>query len=450
MKNIYIIAFLFPICCFSQKKWTLEECISQAKTHNLSSRNAELSEKYAKEVVEFSRLGNIPNVGISASNQTQIRRENDARTMQYIKTSTNNSTNLSIGASAELFGGLRKYYSVKKSLVDWDISKYDAQVVRNNLSLSVIQAYVTILLNKELIASAQKQLEVSDINIEKAQQMYQVGNLTEEKLQNMLAQRDDELYAISSAQGNLLIAKIDMCNLLHITDYETFDVENIEPDLLSENLNDQSISQIVDRLPEIASAISKITAMEFSAKQTRSALYPTLSLNASYGSSFNSSSRVPLLDNNGNYIYLPGNNIAQTDYSISDQLRNNQMGYIGLSLNIPLTNVFQIRKNLKINQYQTEQAKNELEQNKKNLNEKIRKLIVEIDVAKKKYQTAESQVQRTETILFHINQKFNSGTLTISDYNIAKENLLIAQARVSSAKFEYLLKKKLLEFYIQQ
>lgn len=463
MKRILFILFTFSLTCFSQEKWSLERCISHAQTHNLNSKNAHLSEKIGDENIKVARLGYLPSAGIGVSNQTQITRENDPKTLQYLRTTTNNSTNLGLNASVEIFGGLRKYYAVKKAISDFAISQADAQTLRNNIALSVIQAYVTILLNKELIASAQKQVEVSEINIEKAEQLHKAGNFTEEKLQNLLAQKDQELYALVSAEGTLQTAKIEMCNLLNLTNYDTFDVEDIDIELFSENVNTQKytlessskdkityLEEVVSRMPEIKSATAKITSSEFAEKLTKSALYPTLSLSASYGTSFNSSSKIPMLDGNGNYIFLPGNTVAQTDYSIGDQLRNNQMGYVGLSLNIPITSYFQVRKNVKMSKYRIEQLKNDLENNRKDLTEKLLKLTIELGVAKNKYETSESVVKHTETILFHINQKFSNGIVAISDYNIAKENLLIAQARMSAAKFEYLLKKKLLEYYIEQ
>lgn len=448
-QTVLSLLFLIPILGISQKKWTLDECIQYAEKNNLSVKNAQMVTKMQEGSIELSKMGNIPNVGIGVSNQFQIFRENNPATLEYIKTSTTNSTNMNIGASMELFGGLRKYYSIKKAISDFDVSEKEAEVVKNNISLEVIQAYMSILLNKELLLSAQKQIDVSLINIEKATNQYKAGILTEDKLQNLLMQKDQEEYALVSAKGMLKNAIVEMCNLLNLNQIDSFDVVDIEFDDLQDEIDGGKIDSAVENMPEIEKAALKIQSEQVNINVLKSSMYPSLSINASYGSSFNTSKKVPLLDSNGNYV-LYGNSVVQKDYPIGKQIVNNQMGYVGLSLNIPITTFFQSKKNVEISKARVDMAKNELENNKIQQSNRLRKLEIEIETAKEKYKTAQMSVEKNEKILFHINKKFENGVVTISDYNLAKENLLISQARVSSSKYEYLMKKKIMDFYLNK
>jgi hypothetical protein len=50
-------------------------------------------------------------------------------------------------------------------------------------------------------------------------------------------------------------------------------------------------------------------------------------------------------------------------------------------------------------------------------------------------------------VLTHTGNRLENGALTVSDYMIAKENLLIAEAQASKAKYEYWLKIVILKYY---
>jgi outer membrane protein len=137
-------------------------------------------------------------------------------------------------------------------------------------------------------------------------------------------------------------------------------------------------------------------------------------------------------------------------YPFFDQLNDNRNSYIALTLNIPVFNIFQTNKNISLAKNYIKQAQYEVENTEKKLNEHIHELYVDIETAEKKYSAAISSVERGKIVLSYADNKLANGTLTISDYIVEKENVLIAEAQASKAKYEYFFKLYLLKFYCKK
>lgn len=415
----------------AQQQWTLEQCIDYALKNNLTVESAELNVTVNKVLTDKAKLNYVPNLDFWANYRYDISRSLNPADYSFVENNYVGSAGAGLNLETPIFTGFKRYHNYKKSISDLNISVADLDVLKDDISLSIIMNYMSILLSKELIKSIEHQIEVSDINIKRQKRLIQEGVVTEENLHNLLIQKEHELYSLTEAEGNLKNAKINLCSLLNISDFDSFDVENdFSTDSISDNIKLADIISTIPFLPQLRSANFKRESAKHNLKMARSDLFPTISLSAGISGS-----------------YLDARKKMDGSYPFFEQLSNHRGGNIGLSLNIPISNYLQTKKNITIAKTYVLQVENEAKNSEKTLIEQISRIYVDMEVAKKKHNTALSSLEHTKILLSFMENKLSNGTLTINDYIIAKGNQLISESQASRAKYEYFFKLELLKFY---
>jgi outer membrane protein len=120
---------------------------------------------------------------------------------------------------------------------------------------------------------------------------------------------------------------------------------------------------------------------------------------------------------------------------------------VGLSLNIPILNGWQVNKNISNSKLRVENSQFVLEGTKKQLYKSIQQAYTDAVAALKKLNVSIKAIASTEESFRYTEQKFNLGMVTSVDYNTAKSQLLRSQSDMSQAKYEYIFKTKVLDFY---
>jgi outer membrane protein len=140
--------------------------------------------------------------------------------------------------------------------------------------------------------------------------------------------------------------------------------------------------------------------------------------------------------------------ISQIDnVSFKEQLKNNRSSGINLTLNIPILNGWQVSKNISNSALRVENSQYSLEGAKKQLYKNIQQAYTDAVAALKKFNVSIKAVTSTEESFRYTEQKFNVGLVTPVDYNAGKTQLLNAQSDLAQAKYEFIFKTKVLDFY---
>ena len=430
-KIAILIVILYPsIVLFAQDKWSLEQCIAYALENNTDIKSSELLINSNKIVADRSKLSYIPELNFNTDYQLNISRSLD-QSYSFIENISTNSLNSGLHLGTTIFEGFKKYNTYRRSISDLDISQVDREVLKNDIALSVVLSYMNVLLNKEVISSIRQQIEISDSNIEKTKRLVEEGVVTNERMQNLLIQRDNEMYSLADAEGSLKNSIVGLCSLLNIKNFDSFDIDDsfyTIVDTVPVPLYDIILSSM--QLPQIESFKLKLKSAEYALKIVKGDLYPRLSFGASFAGSYSDARKKPL-----------------GSYPLFDQLSNHRYQVVSLTLNVPILSVFQTKKNILLAQNNITLAQYDLFTAKKTLNERVYQVYTEVEVANKKYQAAIASVEHAKELLLYADNKIANGTLTISDYVVTKGNLLISEAQASKAKYEYFFKLKLLKFY---
>jgi outer membrane protein len=133
--------------------------------------------------------------------------------------------------------------------------------------------------------------------------------------------------------------------------------------------------------------------------------------------------------------------------SFNSQLKNNKNSGVGLTLNIPILNGWQVNKNISNSKLNVESSQYSLEGTQKQLYKNIQQAYTDAVAALKKFNVSIKAIASTEESFRYTEQKFNVGMVTPVDYNAAKTQLLKAQSDMAQAKYEFVFKTKVLDFY---
>jgi outer membrane protein len=134
-------------------------------------------------------------------------------------------------------------------------------------------------------------------------------------------------------------------------------------------------------------------------------------------------------------------------YPFQDQVNDNINYGIGFSLDIPILNGWQVNKQISNSKLAAENSQFALDGTKKQLYKNIQQAYADAVAALKKYNASIKAVTSMEESFRYTEQKFNVGMVTPVDYNAAKTQLLNAQSDMAQAKYEYIFKTKVLDFY---
>jgi outer membrane protein len=431
-----LIILLSPLTLFSQQKqWTLEECIAHALDNNIQIKQQEIMTEYQQSSLGQSKLNLLPSLNGSASHYYSFGRSYDKTSNKYTEGETVQSNNFSVGSNLSLFNGLVNYNTIKKNQYVLLSSEQDLAGFRDNVSLNVALAYLQILLNNELVSTIASQVELTKQQIDHTKKLVDAGSLARGNLLDIEAQAAREELQMITLQNQLAISVLTLAQLLELPSVDSFAVEipAIALETVTFKGNPDSIYSVAEQIrPEIKSAEFNLKGAEYDLAIARGGRSPQLSLGVSWGTAY-SDNRIDL--------------VTLQPYDFGTQLDINRNGAVGFSLNIPILNGWMVNTRIKNSKLGIENSQYELENTKKQLYKNIQQAYTDAEGALKRYYSSQKAVASMEEAFRYAEQKLSVGMVTAVDYNQSKTQLLNAQSELAQAKYEYIFKTKVLDFY---
>ena len=420
--------------------WTLQECIRYAQENNIEIQRQELSIEDAELARKQTRLNYIPSVSASVGSGTSFGRVLDPTTYEFRENSSNTDLSASLSLGTEVFAGMRKYHQLKKSDLALQDMLLQVDKARNDLSLNITAAYLDVLFAEEKVTIASQRTRTLTLQVEQTQMLVESGRKTMGDLLQLQADLADAQFQDIEAKNNRTLANYTLCQLLEIDDYETFRILIPESMPVSRDgvaVGPGEIYEMAQELPQVKSAGLAMDMADRDISIAKSGLYPTLSLSAGYGSSFSNGRQKPDINTPATYIQYP----------FKDQIRDNASYHISLSLSIPIFNSLSARNNVKSYRIARHRAEYDYMIMQKNLNKEIRQAYIDAVGAYEQYEAAAKNVTTTEEAFRMLEEKYNLGAASPVDYSIALYNLVNARSQLAQAKYSYLFKTKILDFY---
>ena len=222
--------------------WTLQACIDYALENNISLQKSKLQKQSATEDLKGAKGALLPTVNASTNQSLGYQPWKDSG----ISTVTNGTVNTKVDKTSyngsyslsgqwTVWNGNRNHNTVKLDKMLEQEADLTVQETANTIQERIAQLYAQILYLAESVKVNEQMLETSRKNEERGQEMFNVGKMSKADLAQLSAERAEDEYAIVQAKGQLAETKLDLKQLLEITDEEDFDVAIPDVSDLSSN-----------------------------------------------------------------------------------------------------------------------------------------------------------------------------------------------------------------------
>jgi len=434
IKLIVIVVFLTSVSSFSQKTWTLKECVDEALAKNISIQQNRLNLELAKKDVEIAKGNFLPNLSGSSSGRYNVGlSQND----QGILANTKNfNASFNLSSSGTIFNGYRNTNTFKQAQLGVESSMLDLKKIENDISLLVVNGYLNILFAKENLSAAQVQYEISEKQIEAAESRFNSGVIPKGDLLNTQSTAATNLQSVITQENALDIALLNLAQLLQVS-VEGFDVSPINVGTPSANLFYKESSSVynksLDRMPEIERANLAIKNADFNIEITKGAYLPTLTYNVAMGSSY----------------FHQFNNLrqGQTNTNFFEFLEDRYNYGAGLNLSIPIFNRFQTKNRISKSLINKEISETRLESEKLSLKQTIEKSFLDVKTALKTFEASKISLEAQQEAFKNAQERYNFGAMTQFDFDQVRTRLVNAQGALIRSKYDYVFKTKVLQFY---
>ena len=470
MRKMIIRYLLLLLFCITLKKvnaqttsdtWDLRRCVDYAMTHNISVLQADVQARQAALQTRLAKGGQIPNIGFNTQAGFQFGRSIDPTTNIY----TNQTTffqSISLQAGLTLFNFFSVRNNITASEKDEEAYKLGVGKAKNDIALNVAATYLQTLLSMEQAHIAKVQIDQTKAQLENTRKLVDAGSMPELNAAQLEAQlaTDSSNYisAIGAADQNR-IQLIAMLNLDESLPFEvaTPDVDKIPIPPLSE-LEPGYVYQLALTTQPLQQKDSlHIIAGEYAVKSTRGAMYPTLSMFGSLGSNYGNNRIEPIgstpffdttFTHNGDYFVrsaaIP--TLGKPSYFRQvGSLNFNQS--LGLQLNIPILNNRQLRSNYERAKLNLETLKLQFRADNLSLQQNIYTAYSNSVTAMVKYNSSTKAAETQQYAYDLATKRYEIGILSTIDYITIQTNLFTAKINQVSAKYDYIFKVKVLEFY---
>lgn len=425
----------------AQKKWTLQEAVDYAVSHNLQVISSDYNRKLQESSLQIAKREYLPSVAGNIGNTVSFGEGRDVFGTTQRNDNFSNTTSLS--ADVLLFNNGRLEKNVRKTAFDLEASQYDLLRVKDDISLQVAQQYLQILLNREIV-------KISASALANAQRQYDRARITTEggaTPQTVLAEAEAglarEKQNFKNAEINTERSLFTLAQLLRIEDYRNFDVENVvlpevpQPPLHStENI----IETAYQNQPQIKAAETRIKAAEAQTEVVETGFWPTVTAGAGLGTSYFNSLVTDITGRD-----LSGNVIKEAGFF--QQYKNNFGQQISLSARIPIFNKGITRLQVQQSKINEDIARNNLETQKQEVLQNVQRAQFDAQSNYETYMAALEAAESSRLALDFTEKSFATGKSTIYDVNVARNNYANAQGSIAQAKYNYLFSVKLLNFY---
>ncbi len=420
----FIILFLSILVSAQNKTklWSLEDCVNYALENNLQVKQSDLNTELFKAEAERASMVFYPSVSASTS-----------LGYNFYTTESPNTFSNTYGISAEstLYNGLR--HKKQKELAEQEValSFLDSQIVKDDILLQVVNAYMSILFYRENLTITSDQFEVGKELVERMQQLVDAGTNAANDLYQVQATLAANEEAMVSAQNDLDLALLELAQILQIPPKD-FQVEAVSLDMskvsLMYNNSDQVFEKALDWRPEIKRAEMNMDNAALNTAIAETGKAPNIGASYSFGTN-----------------YFNSESIDNQDYF--DQILDNRGHSLGINASIPIFD----RNNTKINvqraKIQEDIAQNTYQNEYTMLRANIERVYLDAKSASKNYEAAKKSVEAQEEAFRTAKEQFDLGVMTSYDFEQVRNQLVQAQASFASAKYNYFFRVKVLEYY---
>ena len=447
----------------AQTKLSLKEAIKIGIENNFDVAQSQLETQKADINYKQSKAHMLPNLNASANHGINQGRSIDPFTNSFINQNVNYA-NYGVSSSVLLFNGLALQNQIKTNKLGLEASKMELQQSKDNLTINIILSYLSVLSAEESLQQSIEQKTVSDSQVNRLMILNQTGAISPSEYYDLKGQLAADEINIVNNKAALETAKLNLAQLLNIPYDKTLLVEKLPENSFAtiyENTSEEVYATALQQFAQIKSVELRKKSALANIQAIQGQLFPTLSLDGNAYTNYSSVASQDFFVNTTeapgqDYVIVNGsktpvitqqNNFITKKITFGNQLNNNFFTTFNLSLSIPLFNASQVKNKIKLAKIELKNSEL-IEQNTRiELQQEIERAYVNLVSSTEKYKLLLDQVASFQESFNAAEIKFNSGAITSVDYLVAKNNLDKAKSNLISAKYDIILREKILDYY---
>jgi outer membrane protein len=473
--KLYLLLFFFSFSLSAQTKlsssedsdnYSLKECIDYALEHNIALRQSELAVESSIINMQQSKGQVLPTLNGQYNLNSNFGRSIDPFSNDVV-TKTIGTNSLGASAGMLLYNGYRIQNTISRSELDLEASKLDVATQKNNISLQVAVSYLNVLSAEDMIEVSSQNINVTRLQLDRTQKLVDAGSLPETNIFNLNAQlANDELNLVNS-QNAYQSALLGLKQNMNLTSDRTLRVTRVSVPNPSMQIYPESPTEVYEAalnyLPEIQSSEIRERMAEKNIEIAKAVGLPSIRANVSWGSAYSTAAKNIIQGTPTNnptavtaefegqtipfIINFPQQNITTENIPYFNQIGNNQNMNAGVSVQIPIFNGYNKKYQVQSAQIQKLQSELTTENTKMGIRQNIDQAYINMLNASKSYSANSVQVNALQRAFEAAESSYSAGASNYVDYNLAKTNLDRALANQIQAKYDYIFKIKILDFY---
>jgi len=406
---------------------TLSQCVDIAIKNNLNVKQSGTKAEQDRIYWQQARAYLLPTLGASAGYGISFGRGTN-NTGVIVDAAQTNSFNLSANSSLLLSNGLSAINSIKQNALLYQAGKMDFQEVKDETTLLIINLYFTALNAEDQLVQAKLQFESSKASLDRVTAQNNAGNIAPADYYSIKGSHNNDQINIYNAENTVLTAKINLLEAMNVAFKKDIKLERLQasnsPVAYAQSADDIYATALTS-LPLVKAADLRVKAAEKEVAAATGKLFPTLTLNGNYQTSYANNS--------------PG--------SFNTQLKQNKYYGPSLNLSIPILNYFQNRNQQRLAKLDLVNAQDVNINTRNQLKQQVEQAHGNMKTAFSRLEILIPQVEVYQAAFDAQKTRFDAGVITSDFYITAKNNLDVANVSLINARYEYLIRTKILDYY---
>lgn len=456
--------FFLPMLLFGQTPvYDLSTCIDLAVQNNISLKVARLGVEMQKNNMQQARAAMLPTLNANASHGYNWGQTVDLYTNQFASERVQ-TNNFYVQSGVTLFNGFRLLNIAAQQHAGLTAKRLDCDKAANDIMLNVATAYLQVLYNTEQLAVAEGQCSITRQQVTRIKQLVETGMRPKGELLTLEAQLASEEASVVRAENLLSMSYLILSQLLNLDPGTTFQV--MKPESTGKEPAETLLLSPVeifryanDHLPQVQSASLQVRMADLGLKAAKGGVLPSLHLNASMGTGFSGARKdytysVAGYKPNGMFtsgfdtVYAPVLDVQEALRPFGKQLNDNFNQSVAVYLTVPIFNNLQNQTSIRNAELNLTNARFNQELQQQQLFQEIQQAHADAGAALKTYLAARKSWEALKESFAYAEERFNVGMVSSLEFNEAKNRLMASEAQMLAARYEYIFKTSLLNFYM--
>ncbi len=408
--------------------WSVDDCIQYALEKNIQVQKAGVTRDMSEINLNYARSAWYPSLSGSARENLSWAKETSGTAGSSVYKGTNGTT-LSLSSGMTIFNGNKLKNQVQKARTDLEADQYNTDIIRENVSLSVLDAYLQVLYSEELVKNSTNQIISTEEQLNLASERMKLGVISNSDYLQVKSQLATEKQTLATAQSQLAINRITLMQLMELRGTNDFAIEHPNIDsMVNEKRVPDPVAVYEEALgfkPEVKNAELSKRSSQISEDIARAGYYPDISFNAGLSSLYSSTK----------------------DDGYGSQFKDNLAPAVGITASIPIYTNRQVRTNVQLAKKNTTTAELEEINVKNTLRKSIEQACQDVSSSQTEFEASSEAYKAVRESFDVAAEKFAQGLMNSVDFLVQKTSFISAESSFLQSKYRLVFSYKVLDFY---